>query len=162
MSIEKENISILDNKDLVIIEKTKEIERIKKELSDLKEYFGYESDQTIEEIEEQKIHEDEEEKQYREDDEEYDNDCKRGEELSDLVIELSEKQFESSGLNNRLKKLVKLEDQEVRKNFFISFNKLKNVITREEINEFYDIISEWIDIQKDMYEIDEKIRSLSD
>lgn len=161
MSTENE-INSLDNKDLVIIEKTKEIERLRKELSDLKEYFGYESDQSFEEIEEQKIHEDKEEKQYREDDEEYDKECKRGEELSDLVIELSEKQFESSSLTNRLKTLVKLEDNEVRKNFFISFNKLKNVITKGEMNEFYDIISDWIDIQKEMYEIDEKIRTLSD
>jgi hypothetical protein len=91
----------------------------------------------------------------------YAKECKKSDELSDLVIALSEKQYESKEIYKKIKKFVSNENQDALKNSAMFFNKVKNTIEYTRHKKYFSLVIEWIELQKEMMEIDEKINEVN-
>ena len=142
-----------NNKKEIIIEFSDE-ENDEKEKNDI----NYDSDDT--EVEQETEESLKEEKRYRKIDKEYGRISKISDKITELVISLSEKQYEAGNLYNRFKKIMPEEKLELRKNFVINFFKFKNSIETHNLKKFFNILSDWIEVQKEIIEIDEELFNL--
>jgi len=115
-------------------------------------------DQTDDEIEykEQDEEIDEEERAYRESDKEYDNMCKKTDQITNLVVKLGSKQYQSSKLYKKINRFIDSNDQSsmnAKKQFIIAFNNLKNHVKKEQYEDFFDTLETWLELQREIYEI---------
>ncbi len=143
---------INDKKEIVI--EFSDDENEKDDINDI----NYDSDET--EVEQETEESVKEEKRFRKLDKEYARVSKISDKITELVISLSEKQYEAGNLYNRFKKIVPEDKLELRKNFVINFFKFKNSIDTQNLKKFFNILSDWIEIQKEIVEIDEELYNL--
>lgn len=140
------------------------IQELQEEIKACKEFFGYDYCMSLDDIKYCNDEAEEEEKGLRETDEEYDRICTKSEELSDLVIELGKYQYEVAGLYSSLKKLFFNDDSSnwvsKRKSFISSFLSLKESVSDDNLEQFFDIMSEWVDYQRQISQVDIKIAKL--
>jgi len=97
----------------------------------------------------------------REEDDEYNTLCEKEDQLSDLVIELSERQYELSVIYSKIKKLTTKDITRKRKQFTEAFIELKESIVRNNTEEFFILLNNWLLIYHNIAEIDDKISDLN-
>lgn len=152
----------IKQRDVQIFTLTEQIEEIDEELKTCKEFFGYNGEMTLQEMKQYKEECEEDEQKSRETDPEYAEQCEKMEELSDLVVELGEYQYSLSQIHSKMKKLSSEQLNGIRKIFASDFNILKNMIQEEDINKFFNLLHEWLDIQKMIHIVDKKIANIKE
>ena len=124
--------------------KDKNINSLEQELQNLKEFFGYEKEMDLKEMRELHDNCEMKEMELRNDDPEYDKQCLKSDELSDLVIQIGELQFQLSECSSKIKELVGEKAATKRKNFVKSFDALKAEVREEDFENFTELLQEWI------------------
>lgn len=137
------------------------IEDLRNELRECKNFFGYDSSMSIEEMEKYKNDCEEEERQLKESDEEYKKQCEKTEYLTDLVVKLGQLQYTSNETYSKIRKLG-LNEAEIsskRKNFINSFVALKNKISEMHLGQFFELLKRWLKLQEEITLIDIQLKN---
>jgi hypothetical protein len=134
---------------------------LEEELRICKEMYGFEGNMTLEEMKDHKELCEDAEQVAREADPEYDEHCTRVETLEDLVVSLGEQQFAVSQLYGQMRKLSDDESRfpGLRKAFVADFRMLKETIP--DMEEFFELLHSWLEMQKKIFTIDLKIAESS-
>jgi hypothetical protein len=131
--------------------------RLNREMVAIKEFFGYNANDGVSQMEEHKSKCEAKDNAERMRDAKYDESCKRADHLSDLGVKLGECAYEVSILNNKLRKCCGPTGPALRKEFVRSFNGFKATADKEHIEEFFSIIIEWLELQRDIWRLEDQI-----
>lgn len=146
---------------IIILSKTNN--KLQDDLTQYKEFFGYNEDTDIDAIIEAEEDCEEEERKFREDNAEYNKKCEKAEILAELVIKLGELQFSQIQAYSQLKTMGGNSSNIVskRKTLIKSLNELKQEIDAVNIAKFASLIEECIRTELEMFIIDEKMTDIS-
>lgn len=132
--------------------------RLNREMASIKQFFGYDSRIGLSQMEEHKTECEAREQADRESDAEYDESCKKADQLSDLGVKLGECAYEVSIINNKLRKCCGPTGTALRKEFVRSFIGFKGTVDAKNTEEFFIILLEWLQLQRRIWRLEERIK----
>lgn len=153
----KREISFLENTDMKKLKD--ENVRLNREMEAIKQFFGYDSKSGLSQMEEHKTKCEENDQAERAHDIEYDESCKKADRLSDLGVKLGECAYEVSIINNKLRKCCGPNGTALRKEFVRSFNGFKKTVNVDDTEQFFSILIEWLQLQRDIWRLEEQIKN---
>ena len=159
MSIKEMNDQLKD-KEVEIFTLKETIEELNDDLKAYKKFFGYEEDMSLQDMKNYKEECDGEETVLRENDKEYADKCEKTEKLSDLVIQLGEKQYMVAELYSQIRELS--GGSTLRRDFTSDFIALKDAVAEDDVDDFFDILDSWIQLQREIHAADKNIAELND
>jgi hypothetical protein len=134
--------------------------RLNGEMVAIKEFFGYDANDGLSQMEERKSKCEAKDSAERARNVKYDESCKRDDHLSDLGVKLGECAYKVSILNNKLRKCCGPTGPALRKEFVRSFNGFKATVNKEHVEEFFSIVIEWIELQLDIWKLEEQVENV--
>jgi len=147
----------LRQKELECLDIQEKFDNIQHELKTCKEFFGYESDMSLQDMHKYKDDCEDDEKLLKDTDQEYADECEKSDEISDLVVVLGEYQYVVVEIYGQIKQLAPEQNAGLRKNFTSDFMALKNSIPDENVDKFFDLIGQWLHFQRKIHLVDKKI-----
>lgn len=154
---EKDTIDKLINtfeENHILIEENK---RLKEELRAVKDFCGYDGNMNLEEMVEYKDECEEIEKNLRDGDSSFDEQTKNGERLVDLAVEMGECEYELVDIGDRIKTNC---DIELRKRFMEAFNKMRESVDGDKLEDFLEDMEEYFCLIKRIHKIDKQIADI--
>lgn len=122
--------------------------RLEREMAAIKEFFGYESTMNLDEM---KIYKTECES------EDQDESHKNEDQIADAAVELNICAYEISQIYSKLRKCSNDSGPALRKEFIRSFQGFKKTVKPDQINEFFHLISEWLEIQQRICKLEDSL-----
>ncbi len=162
-STSSKSVATDDKKSSVTIASLQEvIKSLQSELESCKQFFGYESDMSIEKMQEYKDECEEEERILCETDKEYGNQRKKSDQMVDMVLKLGEYQYALSEVYSKIKKysIAGTDTLTMRKLFVSSFMSLKESMKEECIPAFFKALHQFIKLQEDIDTTDRMIKNI--
>ena len=135
-------------------------EELQEEMRACKEFFGYDPEMSVEEMQSFKDEVEGEDKIHREEDPEFDEQCSKSDTLVDTVLKLGEYQYTVAEIYGSLKKFSP-ETSEQRKKFTLSFDALFKTIPEDDSEEFFDLLRQWLEAQEQIFILDNQVKNLS-